>query len=55
MEGGVFTVLFVQLEELGANGRVDEVREVMTLLEQLEKERDAERKSVNCWGPKVQP
>ncbi len=38
---------------LGASGRVDEVKEQMTSLEKLEKERDAERKSMNWWGPKV--
>ncbi len=43
----------LQLEVLGADGRVDEARDVMATLEKLEKERDTERRSLLCWGPKV--
>ncbi len=43
----------LQLEALGADGRVDEARDVMAALERLEKERDTERRSLLCWGPKV--
>ncbi|XP_064391711.1 luc7-like protein 3 isoform X2 [Halichondria panicea] len=45
--------ILVDLEVLGADGRVDEARDVMATLEKLEKERDTERRSLLCWGPKM--